>query len=171
MSFLEMFEPQKKKNLRKYNNLVKTDFLRKSSNSNLIHFKKCNDIYGIISSIITYSIDYTSFLKSNNYFTRTQFNSFIENLDYNISKFNDFDTKLFRKFVINSINTDRDIYLITYLLVNSKSEQVQSIINHINHSKFKEDTSSELNLVFNTLNNEPKNLLEKRIHFLLTSMY
>lgn len=141
ISILNYFEKEETKRIRKIKTLKSTDFLRNSSHTNLIEFKKRNDIYGVISNIITYHIDYETTPPH----LRTSIESFTKKINHNINHLNEDDMNLLEKFIKNSFETERDLYLLTFLFLNKENNNNNNLLSH-----------------------KPKNLLEEHIHLLLT---
>lgn len=174
LCLLDKLERDKKKKLRKYNTLTATDYLRKSSNANLIYFKNKNeDVYGIISSIITYKTD-AQFVKMNpDYFTVHRFNTYVRAINDMVSKLDDFDTKLFRKFIYDAIKTNRDIHLITYLLTDDYSLnnlKMIKILDYVHNTKFiNQDLPPITTLVKYSLEFKPTNEMDKKLCYLLSN--
>ena len=169
---MEHFEGQRKKNFRKYQTLVATDYLRKSSNENLIQFKSSDeDIYGIISKIITYKVDYEVQKWNRELFFKPRFDSFVQEINDIIPNLNEFEIKLFRKFMMNSISTKRDLYLTTYILTNDISlhnRKMLGIFNYVNRVKFKDSNSHTIiDLLDYTLKDKPINPMEVKLRALL----
>jgi len=151
-----------------------TDYLRKSSNANLIYFKnKSEDIYGVISSIITYKID-SNFAKMNpDYFTVHRFNTYVHVINDMVSNLNEFDTKLFRKFVYDAVKTNRDIHLITYLLTDDYSLnniKMVKILDYVHNAKFRNQELPPITtLVKYSLTFKPTNEMDKKLYSLLNN--
>ena len=114
---------KKSKKLRKFKTLVKTDFLRKSSNENLTLFKSKNDIYGMITNIILNDFSDVNSLQK----TIIRFND-------NFSKLDDFDYNLFRRFSVNCITTKRNLIALSYFITHVdflKNEKISPILSLI----------------------------------------
>ena len=166
-------EREKKKKLRKYDTLMATDYLRKSSNANLIYFKnKSEDVYGIISSIITYKIDSQFAEKNPDFFTIHRFNTYVRAINDMVSKLDDFDTKLFRKFIYDAVKTNRDIHLITYILTDDYSLnniKMVKILDYVHNARLKNQELPPITtLVKYSLNFKPTNEMDKKLHYILS---